>query len=102
MRRQKKEKSRGAHQHDRRSEKVVVRSRGLREREIPDRAATLLKSVAVRGFRRGNNANNGNLSAWTVNGNNSPSNANANIGFGKECAREPLKPYYVAVFGDPE
>ena len=37
---------------------------------------------AVRGFRRGNNANNTNLSPLTMNANNSPSNANTNIGFG--------------------
>lgn len=37
---------------------------------------------AVRGFRRGNNANNTNLSPLTMNANNSPSNANSNIGFG--------------------
>ena len=38
--------------------------------------------VLVRGFRRGNNANNSNLSPLYVNGNNAPSNANTNIGFG--------------------
>lgn len=38
--------------------------------------------ASVRGFRRGNNANNGNLSPLTMNANNSPSNANSNIGFG--------------------
>ena len=36
---------------------------------------------SVRGFRRGNNANNSNLSPFTMNGNNSPSNSNTNIGF---------------------
>ena len=38
---------------------------------------------SVRGFRRGNNANNANLSPLTMNANNSPSNANTNIAFGK-------------------
>lgn len=38
--------------------------------------------LSVRGFRRGNNANNSNLSPLTLNANNSPSNANSNIGFG--------------------
>jgi hypothetical protein len=37
---------------------------------------------AVRGFRRGNNANNTNLSPLTMNANNAPSNSNTNIGFG--------------------
>ena len=36
----------------------------------------------VRGFLRGNNANNTNLSPLNVNGNNAPSNTNTNIGFG--------------------
>ena len=38
--------------------------------------------LSVRGFRRGNNANNGNLSPLALNANNSPLNANSNIGFG--------------------
>ena len=38
---------------------------------------------SVRGFRRGNNANNANLSPLNVNANNAPSNANSNIAFGK-------------------
>ena len=37
---------------------------------------------SLRGFRRGNNANNSNLSPLYVNGNNTPSNTNANIAFG--------------------
>jgi len=37
---------------------------------------------SVRGFLRGNNANNTNLSPLTMNANNSPSNSNTNIGFG--------------------
>ena len=37
---------------------------------------------SVRGFLRGNNANNTNLSPLTMNANNSPSNTNSNIGFG--------------------
>lgn len=45
-----------------------------------DKAAAL--SRLVRGFRRGNNANNTNLSPLTMNANNAPSNANTNIGFG--------------------
>ena len=36
----------------------------------------------VRGFLRGNNVNNTNLSPLYVNANNAPSNANTNIGFG--------------------
>ena len=36
----------------------------------------------VRGFLRGNNVNNTNLSPLYVNANNVPSNANTNIGFG--------------------
>lgn len=43
------------------------------------KAATL---TLVRGFRRGNNANNTNLSPLYVNANNAPSNANTNIAFG--------------------
>jgi len=38
--------------------------------------------TAVRGFRRGNNANNTNMSPLYVNGNNAPSNTNSNIAFG--------------------
>jgi hypothetical protein len=38
---------------------------------------------SVRGFRRGNNANNTNLSPMTMNANNAPSNANTNNAFGK-------------------
>lgn len=38
--------------------------------------------MSVRGFRRGNNANNNILSPLTMNANNAPSNANTNIGFG--------------------
>ena len=44
-----------------------------------DKAAAL---TLVRGFRRGNNANNTNLSPLYVNANNAPSNANTNIAFG--------------------
>ena len=51
-----------------------------------DKAAAL--SRLVRGFRRGNNANNTNLSPLTMNANNAPSNANTNIGFGKYCAKQ--------------
>lgn len=36
----------------------------------------------MRGFRRGNNVNNTNLSPLYVNANNAPSNANTNIAFG--------------------
>lgn len=36
----------------------------------------------VRAFRRGNNANNTNLSPLYVNANNAPSNTNANYAFG--------------------
>ena len=50
-----------------------------------DKAAAL---TLVRGFRRGNNANNTNLSPLYVNANNAPSNANTNIGFGKYCAKQ--------------
>ena len=45
-----------------------------------DKAAAL--SRLVRGFRRGNNANNTNLSQLTMNANNAPSNANTNYAFG--------------------
>ena len=38
--------------------------------------------MLVRGWYRGNNANNTNLSPLYVNANNAPSNANTNIGFG--------------------
>lgn len=41
-----------------------------------------LHRSAVRGFRRGNNVNNTNLSPLYVNANNAPSNANTNIAFG--------------------
>lgn len=44
-------------------------------------------SVVPRGFRRGNNANNTNLSPLYVNANNTPSNANSNYAFGNLCAR---------------
>jgi hypothetical protein len=40
-------------------------------------------SPLVRGFRRGNNANNTNLSPLYVNANNAPSNTNTNNAFGK-------------------
>ena len=47
-----------------------------------DKAAAL----EVRGFRRGNNANNTNLSPLYVNGNNTPSNTNSNYAFGNYYA----------------
>ena len=40
-------------------------------------------ALTVRGFRRGNNANNTNLSPLYVNANNAPSNSNTNNAFGK-------------------
>lgn len=43
--------------------------------------------MLVRGFRRGNNANNTNLSPLTMNGNNAPSNTNTNIAFGNYYAK---------------
>ena len=43
---------------------------------------------SVRGFRRGNNANNSNLSPLTMNANNSPANTNSNIGFGNYLAKK--------------
>lgn len=36
----------------------------------------------VRGFQRGNNANNSNVSPLYVNANDAPSNTNSNIAFG--------------------
>ena len=53
-----------------------------------DKAAAL---TLVRGFRRGNNANNSNLSPLNVNANNAPSNTNTNIGFGN-CNNKPSDP----------
>ena len=44
-------------------------------------------ALTVRGFRRGNNANNTNLSPLYVNANNAPSNSNTNIAFGKCSAK---------------
>ena len=41
----------------------------------------------VRGFVRGGNVNNSDYSPLMVNANNSPSNANSNIGFGKNNAK---------------
>ena len=41
---------------------------------------------AVRGFRRGNNANNTNMSPLYVNANNAPSNTNTNNAFGNYYA----------------
>lgn len=43
----------------------------------------------VRGFRRGNNVNNTNLSPLYVNANNAPSNANTNNAFGNYVATVP-------------
>lgn len=54
-----------------------------------------MAALVVRGFLRGNNANNSVLSPLTMNGNNSPSNSNSNIGFGKKCARNKYKSFYL-------
>ena len=46
----------------------------------------------VRGFLRGNNANNNVLSPLAMNGNNTPSNSNSNIAFGKNCVKIKISP----------
>ena len=55
-----------------------------RQRAAHPPPATWLQGgcTEVRGFRRGNNANNTNMSPFYVNGNNAPSNTNSNIAFG--------------------
>lgn len=50
-----------------------------------------LHRTLVRGWRRGNNANNTNLSPLYVNANNSPSNTNTNIGVGNYSAKGKYK-----------
>ena len=63
---------------------AVVSEVELRHPPLWRRAAKTKRQLhpAVRGFLRGNNANNTNLSPLYVNGNNAPSNANTNIAFG--------------------
>lgn len=58
---------------------MIVGSAALRLKQ----GCLILPLVKVaRGCRRGNNANNTNLSPLYVNGNNTPSNANSNLAFG--------------------
>ena len=59
-----------------------VDARQWSRRPRRDHRVTRQLHCTVRGFRRGNNVNNTNLSPLYVNANNAPSNANTNIAFG--------------------